>query len=138
MRYRQFIGYHLPCEIELAQLSAKRSLAQKTDDDITRSSGKYQVFKPMAHYRPDCLGNYDFDSIVFYAKKRFVDGCSTVALIEQAETQREKEEIALVCMLDIEDADIVNIQLSCRYATKCKITDCRDLLRKMIRVKLSL
>jgi len=91
----------------------------------------------MHHDRPDCLGDYDFERIAFYAKKRFIDGCSTVALIAQAKTERAKEEIALVSMLDIKDEDIHDIQLSCRYAGECRIMDCRERLRKMIKEKLS-
>ncbi len=91
----------------------------------------------MSHKKPDCLGNYDFEHIAFYARKRFIDGCDTVALIAQATSERAKEEIALVSMLDIEDDDVRDIQLSCRYADQCKIMDCRERLRKMIRKQLS-
>ena len=57
----------------------------------------------MACSTPGCLGNYDFDHIAYYARKRFVEGYDTVTLLEQARTEQEKEEIALVAMLDIED-----------------------------------
>jgi len=100
-------------------------------------SSHSRAARPMPHDKPDCLGDYDFERIAFYAKKRFIDGCSTVALIAQAKTERAKEEIALVSMLDIKDEDIRDIQLSCRYAGECKIMDCRDRLRKMIKEKLS-
>jgi hypothetical protein len=92
----------------------------------------------MAYYRKDCLGNYDFEHIAYYAKKRFVEGWNTIALLEQAETQSEKEEIVLVSMLDVEDDDIRNLQLSCRHASECRIMDCRDRLKKLIKAELSL
>jgi hypothetical protein len=79
-----------------------------------------------------CLGNYDFNSIAFYARKRFVEGYDTVALLQQATSEREKEEIALVAMLDIEDNTIQNLQLCCRHANRCKVTICREKLKKMI------
>ncbi len=81
---------------------------------------------------PRCLGNYNFDNIAFFARKRFVEGCNTVTLLEKAESEREKEEIALVCLLDIEDNKIRDLQLSCRHAGDCKVIDCRDKLKKMI------
>lgn len=81
---------------------------------------------------PKCMGNYDFDHIAYFAKKRFVEGCDTVALLKQAKSKREKEEIALVCLLDVEDDVINDIQLKCRYAGQCKATDCRARLKKMI------
>jgi hypothetical protein len=86
---------------------------------------------------PNCLGNYDFDHIVFFARKRFVEGCNTVTLLEQAESEREKEEIALVCLLDVEDNKIQDLQLCCRHAGNCKVIDCRDKLKKMIEEELA-
>ena len=84
-----------------------------------------------------CLGDYDFDHIAHFARKRFVDGVDTVSLLQQAKTKREKEEIVLVCLLDVEDEVIRNIQLKCRHADKCKVTDCRDRLKKMIEENLA-
>lgn len=83
------------------------------------------------------MGNYDFDHIAFFAKKRFVDGVDTIALLTQASTEREKEEIALVCLLDVEDDKIQDLQLSCRYADQCRVLDCRDRLRNMIQEELT-
>jgi len=83
------------------------------------------------------MGNYDFEHIAFYARKRFVEGIETVALLMQANSEREKEEIALVCLLDVEDEKILDIQLSCRYADQCHVLDCRDRLRKMIQEELA-
>lgn len=86
----------------------------------------------MACRVPGCLGNYDFDSIAFYARKRFVEGYDTVALLAQAPTERQKEEIALVAMLDIEDDVIQDLELCCRHAKNCKVTICREKLKNMI------
>lgn len=86
----------------------------------------------MACSTPGCLGNYDFDHIAYYARKRFVEGYDTVTLLEQARTEQEKEEIALVAMLDIEDNIIQDLELCCRHAETCKVTICREKLKKMI------
>ena len=85
---------------------------------------------------PGCLGNYDFDQIAFFARKRFIDGCDTLALMEQANSDREKEEIALVSLLDVEDERIQDLQLSCRHDKTCKVTSCREKLKKMIEEEL--
>jgi hypothetical protein len=87
----------------------------------------------MGSYNPDCLGNYNFERIAYYAKKRFVEGWDTVALLQQAETECEKEEIALVSLLDVEDDDIQNLKLNC---SQCRMKDCRDQLRKLIQMEL--
>jgi hypothetical protein len=83
-------------------------------------------------FNPRCLGNYDFEHIAYFARKRFVEGFDTVSLLQQAHSQREKEEIALVCMLDVEDEFVRNLKLSCRHADTCEVTDCRDRLKEMI------
>lgn len=90
----------------------------------------------MARRNPGCFGNYDFDNIAGFAKKRFVDGHSTISLLAQAKTQTEREEIALVCMLDVEDEVVLDVELDCRYADDCKITNCRDKLRSLIEAEL--
>jgi hypothetical protein len=63
---------------------------------------------------------------------RFVEGCDTVALLAQARSEREKQEIALVCLLDVHDKVIADLRLDCRHANKCQATDCRDRLKKLI------
>ena len=90
----------------------------------------------MTCHNSRCLGNYDFDHIAFFARKRFVEGCNTVTLLEKAESEREKEEIALVCLLDIEDDKIRDLQLCCRHTDDCMAIDCRDKLKNMIEEEL--
>lgn len=79
-----------------------------------------------------CLGNYDFDHIAYFARKRFVEGFNTATLLEQAGSDREKEEIALVCLLDVEDDKIRDLQLCCKHSHVCKVIGCRDRLKKII------
>jgi hypothetical protein len=87
---------------------------------------------------PSCLGNYDFEHIVSCARKRFVEGYSTIELMEQARSVREKQEIALVSLLDVEDDRIRDLRLRCIYEGECKVIDCRDKLKKMIEEKLAI
>lgn len=81
---------------------------------------------------PGCLGNYDFDDIAYYAMKRFVEGCNTVDLMEAAGSQREREKIALVSLLDLADDKIRDLELCCGHAGQCKVIDCREKLKTMI------
>jgi len=92
----------------------------------------------MINRSPGCFGNYDFDRIAYFAKKRFVDGSSTISLLQQARSDTEREEIALVCMLDVEDEVVLDVELDCRYADECKVTNCRDKLRKLIEAEMDL
>ena len=90
----------------------------------------------MACQNPGCMGNYNFDNIVFYAKKRFIEGWKTIDLLKAAKSECEKEEIALVSLLDIEDNEIQDLQLSCKLSKSCKTIDCRAKLKKMIKAEL--
>lgn len=90
----------------------------------------------MTCQNPRCLGNYDFDQIAYFAKKRFIEGINTVALLEQARSDREKEEIALVCLLDVEDDEIRDLQLCCTHSHACEVIDCRDKLKEIIEEEL--
>ena len=90
----------------------------------------------MVNHSLGCIGNYDFDNITKFAKKRFVDGNSTISLLDQARSKTEREEITLVCMLDIDDKIVIDIELDCRFAHDWKVTNCRDKLRKLIDIEL--
>ena len=82
------------------------------------------------------MGDYDFDKIAFFAKKRFIEGCDTIELMEAAETQCEKEEIALVSLLHVSNDEIKDIKLTCKYSGKCEVMDCRERLINMIAEKI--
>ena len=86
----------------------------------------------MASYIPECMGNYNFDNIAFYAKRRFIEGCNTIDLMAAAKTQAEKEEVALVCLLHVSNDQILDLKLSCKHASECKVMDCRERLINMI------
>lgn len=90
----------------------------------------------MAYGTPDCMGYYNFEHIVQFAKMRFIDGHSTIHLLLQARSDIEREEVALVCMLDIDDDIVTNIELSCRYSRQCQVKNCRDRLRNLIEARL--
>ena len=88
------------------------------------------------HTQVDAPKKADFDNIANFAKKRFIEGSSTISLLEQARSETEREEIALVCMLDVDDEFVLDVKLGCRYADDCKVTNCRDKLRNLIESEL--
>lgn len=92
----------------------------------------------MSDNHPRCIGHYNFDHIVQFAKMRYIDGCSTIKLLQQVQTDTEREEVALVCMLDIEDDVVTNIRLNCRYSRYCQVKNCRDRLRFLIGERLKM
>jgi hypothetical protein len=87
--------------------------------------------------KPECLGNYDFDKIAYFARMKFIEGYSTIDLMKLATSEHEKEEIALVCLLDVDDDKIRDLQLTCRYADECFSVNCREKLKRMIEKELA-
>jgi hypothetical protein len=85
---------------------------------------------------PKCLVNYNFDHIASFAIKRFVEGHDTIDLMQCARTDREKEEIALVSMLDMDDDNIRELKLCCKHAKSCKSLACRERLRQVVETAL--
>ena len=86
---------------------------------------------------PGCMGNYDFNHVAFFALKRYVEGISTIVLLANAKNEREKEEIALVSLLDVEDNDVRDLKLCCKRAGQCKAINCRHKLKTMITKELA-
>ena len=85
----------------------------------------------MATQKPIDIANYNFDRMVNLAKKRLVDEWNTIDLMQAANSEIEKEEIALLALLDVGD-DINDLQLLCRYSDPCQAKHFRDNLRKKI------
>ncbi|MCK4951834.1 MAG: hypothetical protein KAS48_08445 [Gammaproteobacteria bacterium] len=81
---------------------------------------------------PKCMENYDFNEIAFFAKKHYIEGCNTIELMGAAKTGREREEIALVSLLQVENDKFRDIQLFCKHPEQCKFMDCRDRLRNRL------
>ena len=86
----------------------------------------------MACCVPGCIGNYNFANIALFTRLRFIEDCNTIDLMTNARTHREKEEIALVAMLDLSDKTVTDLGLDCKHAGACTVTHCRNLLKKMI------
>jgi hypothetical protein len=96
-----------------------------------------QVITTMVCKKVECLGNYDFDKIAYFARMKFIEGYSTIELLKLASSQYEKEEIALVCLLDVDDDKIHELQLTCKYAGECISVTCREKLKRLIEEELA-
>ena len=81
---------------------------------------------------PGCIINYDFDHIAFYARKRYVEGISTIMLLCSAETESEKTLIALVSLLDLENDKIRELKLCCSDKCQRLMFDLRERLKLML------
>jgi hypothetical protein len=81
---------------------------------------------------PGCIRQYDFDQIAFYARKRYVEGISTIMLLCSAKTESEKTLIALVSLLDLEDEKIRELKPYCSQQCQRLMFDLRDRLKSML------
>lgn len=83
-----------------------------------------------------CIEKYDFSHVTFYAIKRHVEGISTITLMCNAKSESEKEQIALVSLLDLDDEIIKELNLCCSYECQCRTMDYRHRLKSMIKHEL--
>ena len=81
---------------------------------------------------PACIRQYDFDQIAFYARKRYVEGISTIMLLCSAKTESEKTLIALVSLLDLEDDKIRELKPYCSQQCQRLMFDLRERLKLML------
>jgi len=86
----------------------------------------------MACFNPECIGNSNFERIAFYARRRFVDGIDTITLMTDAVNEREKREVALAALLDLDDESLHRLNLfNCTHA-ECKAHDYRQRLKSLL------
>jgi hypothetical protein len=82
---------------------------------------------------PGCIRNYDFDHIAFYARKRYVEGVSTIVLMCNAKTESEKILIVLASLLDMDDENVRQLKPYCSPECQRQMFDLRDRLRLMMK-----
>jgi len=83
------------------------------------------------------LCSIPIDEIGYWAEKRFIEGISTVELLHQAESDREREIITVVGMLDVDD-DKLDGMLKAAKECDCNIFACRSKLKDWLRNRLEL
>ena len=86
----------------------------------------------MPCHNPECMRNHDFDHIAFYARKRYLEGFSTMELMTRATTDRERSHIALASLLDLDDDSIREFHHSCSDDCLRQLFVQRNRLRVMI------
>ena len=81
---------------------------------------------------PGCMRNCDFEGIAHYARKRYVEGVSTIVLLCDAKTEGEKTLIVLASLLDLDDDKIRELKPYCSSQCQRLMFDLRDRLRLML------
>jgi hypothetical protein len=81
---------------------------------------------------PGCIRKFDFDHIAFYARKRYVEGVSTIVLMCNAKTENERTLIILASLLDLDDDNIRQLHPYCSPECQRLMFDLRDRLKLML------
>jgi hypothetical protein len=71
-----------------------------------------------------------------WARLKFIEGASTMALLRLAASPQEREAIGIVALLDVPDDDIVRL-LRPVAPSHCNVLVCRDHLREWLRSTLA-
>lgn len=78
---------------------------------------------------------FDFDHLAYFAYKRYIEGVQTIELMEQANSDREKEEIALVALLDVQADMSIVLSHHQPHEDGGHLSDFRQLLQQHIQVE---
>lgn len=81
---------------------------------------------------PECLRKFRYARIAFFARKRYLEGVTTIALLCEAATDNEKMQIILASMLDLDDAGFADLVPHCSHRCQCQMLNMRNRLRNMI------
>ena len=86
----------------------------------------------MTCQNPGCMKKYDYDSIAFYARKRYLEGVATIVLLCDAKTEDEKTLIVLASLLDVDDDRVRDLMPGCSHRCQYLMLELRNRLRVMI------
>ncbi len=81
-----------------------------------------------------CFGKYDIRELLPIVEKKFVDGLSTVELLKEAQNDEEKDKVAIVALLDLDDETVMNLLSDNKNGdANFHILSCRNRLKKTLR-----
>ena len=69
----------------------------------------------MKPYSKDTQREFNLNNLINYAYKRYIENIQTIELMQQATTHKQKEEIALVALLDVKDDLNINLSFTGPY-----------------------
>ena len=80
------------------------------------------------------FGKYDIREFLPIVQKKFVDGFSTVELLKEAQNDEEKDKVAIVALLDLDDETVMHMLSDNKNGYEdFDILSCRNWLKKMLR-----
>ncbi len=81
---------------------------------------------------PGCVRRYDYDSVAYYARKRYLEGIATIVLLREAQTDDERRMVVLASLLDVDDDTLRELMKACGRGCRCQMLEMRTRLRFML------
>ena len=78
-----------------------------------------------------CFCQIAMDDLIGWARKRYLEGLSTLQLLAMASNRQEKEAVGIVALLDVSDEELARV-LSPLRASDCNVLACREHVRKWL------
>ena len=81
-----------------------------------------------------CFGKYDIRELLPIVQKKFVDGFSTVELLKETQNDEEKDKVAIVALLDLDEETVMHMLSDNKNGHgDFHLLSCRNWLKKMLR-----
>ncbi|MFW2371651.1 MAG: hypothetical protein ACN4GM_00905 [Gammaproteobacteria bacterium] len=80
----------------------------------------------------NCLHDLDFEHLAYYAHQHYIEGVQTIELMEKANSEKEKEEIALVALLDVQTNVSIELSHHQPHENVGHLTDLKRVLQQYI------
>ena len=85
------------------------------------------------HYKPKlCFCRYRVDELAALAKTKLIDHRSTIDMMENAKSDIEKAEIAIISLFDVDDGTLREIMEGKLEDGDCNVVSCRRMLKRQI------
>ena len=86
----------------------------------------------MTFYKAGCAGNYDFERVSEFARKRFIAGISLDTLVYAGCSKQAQEEAALISELDKTHSHIRSIDITCPHQAHCRVKNCQNIFLRLL------
>ncbi len=87
----------------------------------------------MMDYEPKlCFCRYRVDELAKLAKTKFIEQHSTVDMMEHAGSDTERAEVAIISLLDVDDATLREVMEGKLEDGECNVVSCRRMLKRQI------
>ena len=85
------------------------------------------------YYKPKlCFCRYRVDELAALAKTKFIEHRSTIDMMENAGSDIERAEVAIISLFDVDDATLMEVMKGKLEDGDCNVVSCRRMLKRQI------